>query len=106
MRLGDFTTTARVIYLSALAIGIGIVSAYVALVLLRLIGLFTNLFFFQRWSFALVSPVGNTLGPAVILVPTGAAFLVALYVTPGGSLYREYFATDWDHFTRWLHGLL
>jgi hypothetical protein len=34
------------------------------------------------------------------------AFLVALYVTPGGSLYREYFSTDWDHFVRWLHGLL
>jgi uncharacterized membrane-anchored protein len=43
----------------------------------------------------------------VLLVLAAAiAFAVALYVTPGGALYREYFATDWDHFTRWVHGLL
>ncbi len=88
MRLGDFTATARVIDLSALAVGIGIVSAYVALVLLRLIGLFTNLFFFHRWSFALVSPVGNTLGPAVLLVPTGAAFLVGIMARYGSERIR------------------
>ena len=34
----------------------------VAWALLRLIGLFTNLFFFQRWSTTLVSPAGNHLG--------------------------------------------
>lgn len=60
--LGDFTTAKRVIYISITAAGIGVFSAFVALALLRLIGLFTNLFFFQRWSTALVSPVGNTLG--------------------------------------------
>ncbi|HKT38770.1 MAG TPA: hypothetical protein VJR48_10385, partial [Ktedonobacterales bacterium] len=43
-RLGDFTTTPRVIILSALAIVIGVLGAVVALALLRLIGLFTNLF--------------------------------------------------------------
>jgi uncharacterized membrane-anchored protein len=42
----------------------------------------------------------------LLVLATAIAFLVALYVTPGGSLYREYFATDWDHFTRWVHGLL
>lgn len=42
----------------------------------------------------------------LLVLATAVAFLVALYVTPGGSLYREYFATDWDHFTRWIHGLL
>ena len=54
--LGDFTMTPRSIAISGLAIGIGLVSAYVALALLKLIALFTNLFFFQRWSTALVSP--------------------------------------------------
>ena len=48
--LGDFTTTKRVIFISIVAMGIGILSAFVALALLRLIGLFTNLFFFQRRS--------------------------------------------------------
>jgi uncharacterized membrane-anchored protein len=42
----------------------------------------------------------------LLVLATALAFVVALYVTPGGSLYREYFATDWDHFLRWLHGLL
>ena len=39
-----------------------LLSAFVALALLKLIGLFTNLFFFQRWDTALVSPAGNQLG--------------------------------------------
>jgi uncharacterized membrane-anchored protein len=42
----------------------------------------------------------------LLVLATALAFAVALYVTPGGALYREYFATDWDHFTHWLHGLL
>jgi hypothetical protein len=47
-QLGDFTTTSRVIILSLFAVVIGALGAVVALILLRLIGLFTNLFFFQR----------------------------------------------------------
>ena len=42
-RLGDFTTTRRVVPLSLLAVVIGIVASYVALALLKLIGLFTPL---------------------------------------------------------------
>jgi hypothetical protein len=41
----------------------------------------------------------------LLVLATALAFAVALYVTPGGALYREYFSTDWDHFTHWLHGL-
>jgi len=54
--LGDFTTNWRVIPISGLAIVIGVVSAYVALALLRLIGFFTNLFFYGRLRMDLVSP--------------------------------------------------
>jgi hypothetical protein len=57
--LGDFTATPRMLAISALAIGIGIVASYVALELLRLSGLFTNLFFYQRWDTHLVSPAGK-----------------------------------------------
>src|SRR5436189_87298 len=46
--LGDFTATRRTLVISALAIGIGAVGAVAAFVLLRMIGLFTNLFFYQR----------------------------------------------------------
>jgi hypothetical protein len=42
--LGDFTTTARVIPISLLAVVIGLLSTLVAWALLRLIGFFTNVF--------------------------------------------------------------
>jgi hypothetical protein len=46
-KLGDFTTSLRVVPISLLAMGIGVLCAFVALALLRLIGLFTNLFYFR-----------------------------------------------------------
>ena len=75
--LGDFTATWRVLPLSLAGIAIGLLSAYVALALLRLIGLFTNLFFFQRWDFALVPPAGNRLGALVVLVPAAGALVMS-----------------------------
>ncbi len=86
--LGDFTTTSRVIGISTLAIGIGIVSAYVALVLLRLIGIFTNLFFFQRWGTAMVSPAANHLGYWEILVPIVGAFIIGMMARYGSEKIR------------------
>ena len=68
-KLGDFTAGPRLILISLIALVIGALGAVVALALLRLIGLFTNLFFFQRWSTALVSPAGNRLGPSRSLCP-------------------------------------
>src|SRR5436305_1324714 len=66
--LGDFTATRRLIPISLLAIVIGIVSSFVAWALLRLINLFTNLFYFQHWSVQPASPAGNHLGLFAILV--------------------------------------
>ena len=76
LELGDFTANNRVILLAIIAVGIGVLSAFVALALLRLIGLFTNLFFFQRWGTTLVSPVGNKLGAFEIVVPALGALIV------------------------------
>jgi chloride channel protein, CIC family len=86
--LGDFTTTPRVITLSVMALVIGFIGAYVALILLRLIGLFTNLFFFQRWDTALVSPAGHHLGPFVILVPVVGALIIGLMARYGSERIR------------------
>jgi CIC family chloride channel protein len=86
--LGDFTTRPRVIMISLMAIFIGVVGAYVALVLLKLIGLFTNLFFFQRWSTALVSPAGNTLGVFEIAVPVVGALIIGLMARYGSERIR------------------
>jgi chloride channel protein, CIC family len=76
--LGDFTTTLRVLPISGLAIVIGAVCAVLALVLLRLIGLFTNLFYFGRWSTAMVSPVGNHLGIYAVFVPVVGALAIGV----------------------------
>src|SRR5579872_1100503 len=87
-KLGDFTVTPRAIPISLLAIAIGVVSAYVALGLLKLIGLFTNLFFFQRWSANLVSPAGNHLGWLEILVPVGGAIVIGFMARYGSERIR------------------
>jgi len=63
-KLGDFTITPRVLWISSLAVVIGLISAVVALALLRLIGIFTNLFFFQRLSTEASSPAMHHLGEA------------------------------------------
>jgi CIC family chloride channel protein len=86
--LGDFTTTLRVLPISGLAIGIGAVCAFVALVLLRLIGLFTNLFYFGRWSTAMVSPAGNHLGVYSVLVPIGGALIIGVMARYGSERIR------------------
>jgi CIC family chloride channel protein len=86
--LGDFTTTRRVIPISALAMVIGLICAFVALALLRLIGLFTNLFYFGRWSTSLVSPAGNHLGLYSILVPVAGALIIGVMARYGSERIR------------------
>jgi CIC family chloride channel protein len=86
--LGDFTTTWRVLPISLLAMAIGVLCAYVALVLLRLIGLFTNLFYFGRWSTAMLSPAGNHLGIFSVLVPVGGALIIGLMARYGSERIR------------------
>ena len=87
-QLGDFTATPRVIWIAALAVLIGAVSACIALALLRLIGLFTNLFFFGRWNTALVSPAGNRLGSWELFVPVGGALVIGIMARYGSERIR------------------
>jgi chloride channel protein, CIC family len=86
--LGDFTTTVRILPISGLALAIGVLAAFVALALLRLIGLFTNLFYFGRWSTALISPSGNHLGLFSVLVPIGGALIIGLMARYGSERIR------------------
>ena len=86
--LGDFTTSLRVIPISLLAVVIGAICAFVALALLRLIGLFTNLFYFGRWSTAMVSPAGNHLGYLSVLVPVGGALIIGFMARYGSERIR------------------
>lgn len=86
--LGDFSTTLRVLPISALAVVIGAMCAFVALALLRLIGLFTNLFYYGHWGASLVSPAGNHLGWFSILVPIGGGLIVGLMARYGSERIR------------------
>ncbi len=87
-RLGDFLASPTLIPMCGLAVVIGVISAFVALILLRLIGLFTNLFFFQRWATDLVSPAGNQLGLLVVLVPVLGAIVIGLMARYGSERIR------------------
>ncbi|MCL5745693.1 MAG: chloride channel protein [Acidobacteria bacterium] len=86
--LGDFTITPRVILITALAIAIGVTSAFVALGLLKLIGLFTNIFFYQRVGWNLVSPQANTLGGIEVLVPVAGALMIGFMARYGSERIR------------------
>ena len=86
--LGDFTTSRRVVPISLLAAVIGLVCAFVALALLRLIGLFTNLFYFGRWNMTMVSPVGNHLGVYGVFVPIAGALIIGVMARYGSERIR------------------
>jgi hypothetical protein len=88
--LGDFTTSWGVLPISSLVIGIGVLCVFVALILLRLIGLFTNLFYFWHWSTAMVSPVGNHLEMHSGLIPIGGALMIGMLARNGFPLRRGY----------------
>jgi H+/Cl- antiporter ClcA len=86
--LGDFTATRRIIPISLIAIGIGALGACVAWLLLRLIGLFTNIFYYQRFSTVFASPVGNHLGIYAVAVPVIGSLIVGLMARYGSEQIR------------------
>jgi CIC family chloride channel protein len=86
--LGDFTATTRIVPISLLAIGIGILSTFVAWALLRLIAFFTNVFYFGRISTVLVSPAGNHLGWFSVLVPVAGGLVIGFMAYYGSERIR------------------
>ncbi len=86
--LGDFTTNWRVIPISLMAIVIGLIGSGVAWFLLKLIGLFTNLFYYQRINTALSSPAGNHLGVFAVAVPVIGSLIVGVMARYGSERIR------------------
>jgi H+/Cl- antiporter ClcA/CBS domain-containing protein len=86
--LGDFTATARLIPLSAAAIGIGILSTFVAWALLRLIAFFTNAFYYGRVSTVFRSPAGNHIGWFAVLIPVAGGLAIGLMARYGSERIR------------------
>ena len=78
----------RVLWISALAMGLGAAVAVIARVLTGLIGLVTNLAFYGRWSFAFSSPAGNHLGLWVVAVPAIGGLIVGVMARWGSRAIR------------------
>ena len=87
-RLGDYTADTRIIALTGLAALIGVTSAFVALALVRLIGLFTNLAYFHRLATTFVSPADSPLGPWRAVIPVAGGFIVGLMARYGSEKIR------------------
>ncbi|HKP61698.1 MAG TPA: chloride channel protein [Polyangiales bacterium] len=86
--LADFTTTLRVVPISLLSLLLGALGAFLAYALLALINLFTQVFYFQRWSLEPASPADNTLGPAALLVPVIGALIIGVMARYGSERIR------------------
>ena len=86
--LGDFTLTARIVPISLLAVSIGLLSTCVAWALLRLIGFFTNVFYYGRAGTAMVSPAGNHLGWFALLIPVAGGLIVGAMAFYGSERIR------------------
>lgn len=87
-KLGDFTTGGSTLRLTPLAAIVGVLSAAVALVLLKLIALVTNLAYFQTWSTDLTTPAGNTLGVIALAIPIVGGLIVGLMARFGSERIR------------------
>ncbi len=74
--------------ITLLAIAVGALAAFVALGLSSMISLFTNLFFFQRWSTAPASPADHHLGVMVVIVPVLGALIIGFMARFGSERIR------------------
>ncbi len=86
--LRDFTVDGRVWLLSGVAIFIGVGATFLAVLLLRLIAISTNLFYYHRFSAAYVSPAGSPLGHWMVVVPVLGGAIVGLMARFGSDKIR------------------
>jgi chloride channel protein, CIC family len=86
--LRDFTVDRRVWLLSGVALVIGVGATFLAVILLRLIAISTNLFYYHRFSLVSVSPAGSSLGYWMVLVPVLGGLLVGVMARFGSDKIR------------------
>jgi len=87
-KLRDFTTTTSVLKLIPLSVIIGIIGAFIALFLLDLIALISNLLYYQRFDLTLTSPRNNALGWLAILIPMAGGLVVGFMARYGSERIR------------------
>jgi chloride channel protein, CIC family len=87
-KLGDFSVSVSVLRITALAFPIGALAACAAWFLLRLIALFTNIFYFGHFSTAAIDPGKNHLGWFAVLVPVAGGLIVGIMARYGSDRIR------------------
>ena len=75
----------RMVLISFLASGIGLLAGLIAFVLYKLIGLFTNIFFYHRFVAEFISARHNQLGLWVIPIPVIGGIIVGFMAKYGTS---------------------
>ena len=86
-RLSDFTADPRLLLLAAMASIIGVMSTAAAWLLLRMIAVFTNLAYYQRFS-TLVIPFPHTLPLWTISIPVIGGLIIGLMARYGSEKIR------------------
>jgi CIC family chloride channel protein len=86
--LRDFTVDRRVWLISGLAVIVGVGGAALAVLLLRAIAFFTNLFYYHRFSLQMVGPAGSHLGYWMVLVPIVGGVIVGIMARYGSDKIR------------------
>jgi H+/Cl- antiporter ClcA len=85
---GDFTAGVHLLWLSAMAIVIGALCAVVAVLLIWLIALFTNLFYFHQLSIDFRPPVDSHPGILSIFIPVIGGLIIGLMARFGSDRIR------------------
>ncbi|HEX5396031.1 MAG TPA: chloride channel protein, partial [Candidatus Limnocylindria bacterium] len=78
----------RILVLALLAVPIGLIGALLAWLLLNLIGLVTNLLFFGRVAYDLVSPAAAPTSIWIVIVPVLGGLVVGLMARYGSDRIR------------------
>ena len=86
--LRDYSADSRMVMMSGLAVIAGAAGAGLSWVLLRLIYLATNAFYYHRWSAAFADPGANTLGWKAIFLPVIGGLVVGLFARYGSDRIR------------------
>lgn len=86
--LGDFTLTVRDLRLVPLALLASALATVIAVVLLDMIGLVTNLCYYGRADVSLVQPPTTGLGVGSVLIPVGGGLVIGLLARYGSERIR------------------
>jgi H+/Cl- antiporter ClcA/CBS domain-containing protein len=80
--------TPRVLFVSMLAVFVGLLASGVALLLTRLIGFVTNIAFYGQVSTSFTSPADSKLGVLVVVVPAIGGLIVGVMARWGSAAIR------------------